>query len=201
MKHFDITEWADFVLSTATGAKREEMVAHLTGGCPDCAHLRDLLQQVREMTAADALFEPPEDLVKAVNAIASAPPHRPLLHRLLPTMVFDSFADLQPEGARGGRPSSRQLAFVAGSYRLELQMESSHSQVTLVGQFRQDEGAARVDGLPVMLLSGGHTIAKALTNDFGEFCLEYRDRASLRLCIPLEDRGTQIEVPLSQVEP
>ena len=81
-------------------------------------------------------------------------------------------------------------------------MERSRSQVTLVGQFGwADAGQDLVNGLPVLLLSGSAVIAQSVTNAFGEFCLEYDDRAKLRLCIPLETQGTQIEVPLSHFSP
>ncbi len=203
MKHFDITEWADFVLGTLAAAQRDEMASHLASECPDCRPVQQMLQQVREVAAADALYSPPADLVAAVASIpASRIPERPrLLDRILATLTYDSFADLQHEGARSGQPASRQLALQAGSYRLELQMDRSNSQVTLVGQFACDKPETnRVDGLPVLLLGSGKVLAQAVTNDFGEFCLEYRQRTKLRLCIPLEHNGTQIEVALSRLE-
>ncbi len=203
MKHFDIIEWADFVLGTTAPEKREKMAAHLESRCPDCLQLQSLLQRAREAAAADVLYTPPFDLVDAAIALANprTAPKRTVLERLIATLSYDSFNDLQPEGARGEQPASRQLALKAGGYRIELQMERSRSHVTLVGQFGCDnEAQYRVDNRPVLLLTGGSVIARGVTNDFGEFCLEYRQRARLRLCIDLEDLGTQIEVPLSQLE-
>jgi hypothetical protein len=202
MRHFDITEWADFVLGTTAVEKRHEMAAHLESGCQDCRQVRSLLERVRNTAAADALYAPPADLVDAVTALGEprTARKRPLLQRLVATLAYDSFTDLQPEGARGEQPANRQLALKAGSYRIELQMERSHSQVTLVGQFCCEGEQSRVDNRPVLLLTGGSIIARGVTNDFGEFCLEYRHRTRLRLCIDLEDLGTQIEVPLSQLE-
>jgi hypothetical protein len=202
MRHFDITEWADFVLGTTAVEKRHEMTAHLESGCPECLHVRSLLEQVRNTAAADALYAPPSDLVDAVTALAKprTAPKRPLLQRLVATLAYDSLTDLQSEGARGEQPANRQLALKAGSYRIELQMERSHSHVTLVGQFGCEGEPYRVDNRPVLLLTGGSVVARGVTNDFGEFCLEYRHRTRLRLCIDLEDLGTQIEVPLSQLE-
>jgi len=203
MRHFDITEWADFVLGTTAAEKREEMTAHLDSGCTDCLQIRSLLQRARETAAADALYAPPSGLVDAVIGLSKprTEPKRPLLQRLVATLAYDSFNDLQPEGARGEQPASRQLALKAGGYRIELQMERSHSNVTLVGQLGcEDTPQYRVDNRPVLLLTGGSVVARGVTNDFGEFCLEYRHRGRLRLCIDLEDLGTQIEVPLSQLE-
>ena len=202
MRHFDITEWADFVLGTMAAEKRDEMAAHLEGGCPDCFQACSLLERVRNTATADALYAPPSDLVESVAALAKprTTPTRRLLQRLVATLAYDSFNDLQPEGARGEQPASRQLALKAGSYRIELQMERSHSHVTLVGQFGCDGEQYRVDNRPVLLLTGGSVVARGVTNDFGEFCLEYRHRTRLRLCIDLGDLGTQIEVPLSQLE-
>ena len=203
MKHFDITEWADFVLGTLPADRRDAMASHLASQCPDCSAVRQLLQRVREVTAADALYSPPVDLVNAVaNIPASRIPQKPrLLDRIVATLIYDSFGDLQREGARSEHSASRQLALRAGSYRLELQMDRSNSQVTLVGQFACDTpGTDRIDGIPVLLFGSGKVVAQAVTNDFGEFCLEYRQRAKLRLCIPLEHKGAQIEVPLNQLE-
>jgi hypothetical protein len=202
MRHFDITEWTDFVLGTTTAEKRDEMAIHLESGCPDCLQVRSLIERVRRTAVADALYVPPSDLVEAVTALAKprTVPRRPLLQRLVATLTYDSFNGLQPEGARGEQPASRQLALKAGSYRIELQMERSHSHVTLVGQFGCEGETYRVDNRPVLLLTGGSVVARGVTNDFGEFCLEYRHRTRLRLCIDLGDLGTQIEVPLSQLE-
>jgi hypothetical protein len=203
MKHFDITEWADFVLGTLPADKRDAMASHLASECPDCSSVRQLLQRVREVTAADALYSPPVDLVNAVaNIPASRIPQKPrLLDRIVATLIYDSMADPQREGARSGHSASRQLALQAGSYHLELQMDRSNAQVTLVGQFACDKsGTDRIDGIPVLLLGNGKVLAQAVTNDFGEFCLEYRQRTKLRLCIPLEHKGAQIEVALSQLE-
>jgi hypothetical protein len=203
MRHFEITEWADFVLATAVPAKRDEMAAHLRTGCDECARMRDLLQQVREMARSDAHYDPPANLTGMVLALAKRPLVRKetAFRRLIAKVVYDSFATLQPQGTRGGQPARRELGLAAGKYRLDLQMERSRSQVTLVGQFGWDHGVQdRVDGLPVLLLSGNNVIAQAVTNSFGEFCLEYPDRKRLRLCIPLDDISTQIEVPLSQLE-
>jgi hypothetical protein len=202
MMHFDITEWADFVLNTAPAEKRSAMAAHIESGCPECSQLRSVLEEVRHLAAAEMRYEPPADLVGAVTGIARARERkRPQFRRLVAALIYDSFANLQPEGARGSRPAARQFAFIAGDYHLELQVERSRSQVTLVGQFGWDDPRqAGINGLPVLLVAGSAVIAQSVTNDFGEFCLEYRDRTKLRLCIPLETQGTQIEVPLTQLE-
>jgi hypothetical protein len=125
MSHFDITEWADFVLGRTAAEKRDEMATHRNCGWPDCAQGRQLIESSCRWSAG--------------------------------------------------------------------------TQVTLVGLFCCEDEQDRVDNRPVLLRTGGRVVARGLTNDFREFCLEYRHRIRLRLCINLEDFGTQIEVPFSQL--
>jgi hypothetical protein len=51
----------------------------------------------------------------------------------------------------------------------------------------------------VLLAAGEDVVARAVTNRFGEFELEYEPAANLRLLLPIDVSGGRIELPLSRM--
>src|SRR4051812_50046886 len=72
MNHFDIADWTDFARGCVTAPDRAPMQAHLDGGCRRCRATVDMLQRiVTAVRAADALAEPPADIVRCAKAISA----------------------------------------------------------------------------------------------------------------------------------
>jgi hypothetical protein len=45
-------------------------------------------------------------------------------------------------------------------------------------------------------MSGKEVVGRTVSNDSGEFQIECQAKKSLRLCVPLQEDGKRIEVPL-----
>jgi anti-sigma factor RsiW len=77
MGHFDVAFWADFVRGIVGTDERAALEEHLAS-CQLCAANLRWLIEVTALTAADAQYEPPAELLARADAIfATANPHRP----------------------------------------------------------------------------------------------------------------------------
>jgi len=201
-RHFDITEWADYVRNVAPAEQHEQMMAHLLG-CSKCEKVQSLLSRFAGICLREAKVEIPrlaEQQVKALVGLARAP-RRGTLARLLGSLVYDSLNDPQPVGVRGTHQINRQVMFNAGDYSVDLRFEheKGSASVVLVGQIaNQKAPEENLANLPVILVAGNRELTRSISNTFGEFQLEYVPESDLRLLVPLETRGQELEVVLGR---
>lgn len=202
-RHFDITEWADYVRNVVSAEQHREMLTHLQSGCSKCEKLQALLSRLVTICLRETSFELPryaEQQVKALMGLARTP-RRSALARLLGSLIYDSQNDPQPAGVRGTHQINRQVMFHAGDYSVDLRFEheKGSASMVLVGQIANqkapDEMLANV---PVILVAGDRELTRSISNTFGEFQLEYVPEGDLRLLVPLESRGQELEVQLGQ---
>lgn len=202
-RHFDITEWADYVRNVVSAEQHREMLTHLQSGCSKCEKLQALLSRLVTICLRETSFELPryaEQQVKALMGLARTP-RRSALARLLGSLIYDSQNDPQPAGVRGTHQINRQVMFHAGDYSVDLRFEheKGSASMVLVGQIANqkapDEMLANV---PVILVAGDRELTRSISNTFGEFQLEYVPEGDLRLLVPLESRGQELEVELGQ---
>jgi hypothetical protein len=203
MSHFDLSEWTDFVNAVLSDERRAALDRHLGEGCTDCATTLELLRKVAQASAADRASEVPPELVTAAEAIFGERYHTSpsqLLPRIVAHLIFYNSAELQPAGVRGAQAVIRQLAFEAGDYCLDLSLGGDAIKTSLVGQFiNKIVPTAPQAYIPVLLISGEVVVCRTMTNEFGEFSLEYQTRQNMRLCLPIAAEGFQIEVSLKEV--
>jgi hypothetical protein len=199
--HFDITEWADFVRDTVSGERQERMFAHLQFGCSRCERVKGVLQKFAAICRREAALEIPryaEQQVKALMGLAKAP--RPsTFQRIWGSLIYDSVNDPQPVGVRGTHQINRQVLFHAGDYSVDLRFEheKGSASMVLVGQIaNQKTPDETLANLPVILVAGNRELTRSISNTFGEFQLEYVPESDLRLLVPLESRGQELEVQL-----
>ena len=203
VRHFDITEWADYVRNTVPGNQHKLMQAHLQGGCSRCERIKGLLSKFAAVCAREASYQIPraaEQQVKAMIGLARAP-RRSTLQRLWSTLVYDSVNDPQPVGVRGTHQINRQVLFHAGDYSVDLRFEheKGSASMVLVGQIaNQKTPDELLANLPVILVAGNREVTRSISNTFGEFQLEYVPESDLRLLVPLESRGQELEVQLGK---
>ena len=115
--------------------------------------------------------------------------------------MFDSFGEPQPVGVRSLERVSRQAMYRAGDYYVDLRMETEPGtrRVSLVGQIAGSKADQRSFGnVPVMMAAGTDILARAVSNEFGEFQMSYEPGPQLRLFVPLGS-GRGIEIPLSRL--
>ncbi len=202
MKHFDISDWTDFVRGCATDTDRMAMESHLATGCRRCGTTVGLMQRVTAFTRADSLYEPPPDVVRCVKALSAV--HRPQSSTvgLVARLLYDSFHDPLPAGIRAEDRVSHHTVFEAGDFLLDLRAEQEKESplVTLVGQLTYREDPDRpLAGAPVLVMARKTIVAHAIYNRFGEFEMDYPPARHLRLCVALAPPGKRIEVSLNRL--
>jgi hypothetical protein len=203
VRHFDITEWADYVRNTVSSDQQTLMQAHLQGGCSKCERIKVLLSKFATICSREASYQIPraaEQQVKAMIGLAKAP-RRSALQRLWATLVYDSVNDPQPVGVRGTHQINRQVLFHAGDYSVDLRFEheKGSASMVLVGQIANQKAPDELlANLPVILVAGNREVTRSISNTFGEFQLEYVPESDLRLLVPLESRGQELEVQLGK---
>lgn len=203
VRHYDITEWADYARNLADTDKNREMQAHLEAGCPKCEKLQQLFSRFALVCARESALEIPrqaEHSVKALFALGKES-KRSAFQRLWATLTYDSAASLQPAGVRGTHQINRQVLFHAGDYSVDLRFEheKGSTSMVLVGQIANQKTPEQLmSNLPVILLAGEREVSRSISNSFGEFQMEYVPESDLRLLVPLESTGQELEVVLGK---
>jgi hypothetical protein len=121
-------------------------------------------------------------------------------NRLPIEAIFDSFLMPAPAGLRATWQVGWQGLYRAGDCSVDLRIEPElkSSRAAVIGQIANHQRPEeQMEDLPVCLRSGKLIVAETRSNQFGEFQMEYEQRAKLRLCIDLKD-AKSIEVPLKK---
>jgi hypothetical protein len=203
VRHFDITEWADYVRNVVPADQHAQMLAHLRTGCSKCEKIQAVLSRFAVICQREAAYEVPrvaEQQVKALVNLHKAP-RRSALRRLLGSLVYDSMNDLQPAGVRGTHQINRQVLFHAGDYSVDLRFEheKGSASMVLVGQIANQKAPEdNLANVPVILVAGNRELTRSISNTFGEFQMEYVPESDLRLLVPLESTGQELEVVLGK---
>jgi hypothetical protein len=202
-QHYESDRWVDY--SRGLGeADRTEMEAHLASGCTSCQRKADVLGKLAVTARAEAEYQPPTSVMRRAKAVFRRPERAEGPVQILARLVYDSFRDPLPAGMRAAdRPS--QALFEAEDYALDLHLnreradrERGGPKMVLVGQIAdRKKPGSRMSEVPVLLMSGKQVAARGLSNDLGEFHLEYDPQERLHLQIPVA-RGKQINIQLPQ---
>lgn len=205
MRHFSIWDWTDYVRGLETDADRSVMDTHLSAPCLPCQRTVNVLRGVAALAHDEAGYLPPRDAVQDAQAIASW--HRPEktgFPAWVARLVHDTFREPLPAGMRAEGRHSRHTLYEAGSYSLDLQVESQPPSglVSLVGQLADRRTPATLPlHLPVWVMERKRLVTSTLCNRFGEFQLEYAPSRDLRLCIPVPEAKKCLTVSLNRLSP
>jgi len=209
MGHYEIGEWADFARNLLSERERSEMEQHLASSCARCGATLEFLRRVTDAAAAERAYDSATSgLMPSASALFHGRGARTMdkvieaLQLLVANLTYDSASDLLPQGARAHRAETRQMMFQAGDFCLDLRVdrELDSGRVTLVGQLANPKNPQiQMAQLPVLILAGDKILTQTASNEFGEFSLEYVPRQNLRLCVPLDDAGVRVEVPLKRL--
>jgi len=202
-QHYSDAEWTDFVRGLTAVPARASMEAHVSSGCRRCGRAGEALGMVAAVARGEAAYGVPGDALRWAMAVfwLRQPERVQILPRVLARLVFDSFGEARPAGVRSLERVSRQAMYRTGDYYVDLRMETEPGtrRVSLVGQIAGSKAGRRSFGnVPVVLAAGTDILARAVSNEFGEFQMSYEPGQRLRLYVPLRgNRG--IEVPLSRL--
>jgi hypothetical protein len=206
MKHFEMSQWVDYVRGLTPPSDAVVMARHLSDGCERCAALMGLVSRIREEAVAET--EAPERLVSTAKSLfPSKLSHAKTipwlsLPRLAARRVFDSTAGLALEGARTTLDSTVQLVYHAGDYAIELQIEQEpeSTRLAVIGQVLDRAGGGKpLSGAPVALTARNQLLAQGATSRFGEFCLVSRARVGLTVSMHIESIGKRVQIPLNRI--
>ena len=191
MEHFDIVQWADFVRGLPESADRTAMEEHLSSGCQACGGAVRQLRKLVAVADAEARYKVPNYAVDYAKSIypLQQPAKVHIIAHIHTRLIYDSFREPLPAGIRGQGRIVRHSCYEAGDHSLELRQEIERgcSRVTLVGQItNQKEPRRQMPDVPVTLVAGKETVARAVSNEFGEFVMAYEPRAPLSLYVQVE---------------
>lgn len=195
MTHFHIGQWVDFSRGLDAAIDRPSMESHLASGCERCRRVVDVLSGISRIARGERDVEPPETALRLARAIYQRQPPQTLVGRL----IFDSFREPLAAGLRSQDRETRHALWEAGAYCVDVRLDHQRAAdtLTLVGQIvdRDHPGATMAD-VHVVLKNAEKMIAAAPCNPFGEFQLECRPAAALRLDVSLGATGRHLELPL-----
>lgn len=200
MKHFSITEWADFARDVATEEQSTEMQKHLDEGCSICRETVQTWKSVTECARHELDYDPPSSALRIAKSyfapfkLASKQATSFRIARL----TFDSFARRAEVGVRGSDQSPRQLMYQFDNVFIDLRIEPNPASkhLALAGQVA-DSGSRpqEVEGMAVSLLQDGAVLSKTSTNQFGEFRLSFKDSKSVQLLVDLKETPILVWLP------
>ena len=136
--------------------------------------------------------------VKASFAIKKSPTNAGHAFELL----FDSFVQPMPPGARTSVVSGRQLLYRIGSVYVDMEVDkrANSDRASLVGQMLDSARPGHpLAGIPVALFERKRSIARTSSNDNGEFHLEFDMKSDLKLCVSL-DSDCPVHLPITCME-
>jgi hypothetical protein len=179
------------------------MRAHIDSGCRECARTLNLLSEAYHAARELAAVEVPSGT--AARAKAMFPSRAPAglfdLRWIAAKLAFESTPGMAAAGVRGpgASPGITQRTFEAGDFVLHLREEPAPGDLrVLIGQVEPAEGVSgKSSGLAVFLIGGAkQLLGRAMTNEYGEFQLEFQRRGKLRLLIPVPDVSAGLEFEL-----
>ena len=204
MKHFTDEAWLDFARRLLPPEEMRRMQAHLDEGCKKCLELSELWEAVIKVADREWHYEPDEAVVDAVKAAFAGAGWRPLspVQSRMAILVFDSFVDAPAvAGIRSISSTARHLLYQVGRWTIDLRLDiESGDRMTIAGQaLKPAAKSISASHGDVVLMRGDTVLARASTNQFGEFQLECDCSAGLRINIEVPGQEPiSIALPDSQ---
>jgi hypothetical protein len=194
MTHFSPEEWADFARQHVAPELEGRMQEHLESGCELCVQTLQTWLGVLEVASALNIYSPPESAVRFVKALYSALPPQRIGHLRLEVsrLIFPSGEIPLLEGMRSGEGARRHFLFQRDNLLLDVHIETrpESGAVSLAGQILNPvESKSPLGSRPVSLLAETSEIARTMTNQFGEFHLEFQPAEDLMLVVNLENEA------------
>ena len=202
MSHYAVDQWVDFNRGLVHGNEATQMRSHREG-CGECAQLSEFTLRLAQVCIRSASVAVPDSALRLARAIFPVRViSRPRRGNRIPIeLIFDSFLAPMPVGLRATWQVGWQGLYRAGDCSVDVRIEPElkSSRAAVIGQIT-NHVTPDVDmgNLAVSLRLGNELVAETVSNRFGEFQMEYEERAQLKLCIHLADTKI-IQVPLKKL--
>ena len=151
-------------------------------------------QGVFAVAREEAHNTPPSELIRVVKSqLTTLAPRKP---RSLARLLFDSCLQPAMAGVRGSVPA-RQLLYETDELCIDLRLEVRRTErrVSMIGQILS-RAASQIghQQLPVRLYEQNQQLTQSITNQYGEFQLEFGPNSAISLAIG-QDGETRIALP------
>ena len=201
MKHIAQELMVEFVRKKLPRAQVNTVGEHLSE-CPECSDLAPLLREIVRVGANEAGYEPPEGIVRTVKAYFDAEQRKAAQPKSAFELLLDTLTQPAAAGARASVASARQLLYRIGTVYVDMRVDSelNSSRVALVGQMLDSARPGHpVANVPVILLDGRKNVTSTISNDNGEFHLEFEIKSNLRLSVTVGD-NRPVYLPITGIE-
>jgi len=201
MKHIAQETLAEFVRQSLSEAEAESVSGHVAE-CRDCSDVAALFREIVRVGARDTAYEPPEGIVRAVKAYFEVEQRRAAQPKRAFELLFDSLAQPVAAGARASVASARQLLYRVGTVYVDMRVDSetNSERAALVGQMLDSAHPGHpVSGVPVILMDGRKNVASTVSNNNGEFHMDFVLKSNLRLSVTVGD-ASPVYLPITGVE-
>ncbi len=195
--HFAAEDWVDFARGVAAPPRDSAMRQHLHSGCRECTDLHDTWRDLAAMAAADDAYEPPASALHILRAVYSTRrPAGSALSRAVDRVkvLFDSQFVAAPIGVRSGVSARRKVLFATGDLMIDVQLEplSRTNRTVILGQITAPKNIPQPPRhVDVVVLRETSVVARATTNDLGEFQVEFDGGADdISIALGSNDHGT-----------
>jgi hypothetical protein len=201
MKHIAQETLAEFVRQSLSEAEAQSVGGHVAV-CRDCADVAALFREIVRVGARESAYEPPEGIVRAVKAYFEVEQRRAAQPKSIFELLFDSLAQPVAAGARASVASARQLLYRVGTVYVDMRVDSetNSERAALVGQMLDSAHPGHpVSGVPVILMDGRKNVASTVSNNNGEFHMDFVLKSNLRLSVTVGD-APAVYLPITGVE-
>ena len=200
MKHFALTEWADFVRGVTTYEQTESMQKHLDEDCSRCKQTAAMWTSMVAFGQREVTYEPPPSALRIAKSYFA--PFKLAMRQgrtlRLARRTFDSLEGQPLAGLRGSSPVAQQLMCQCGSVFIDLRLEPKPAtrSISLAGQvLDSSQPGGGLAGIPVSLLSKEDTWLETITNPLGEFQFTFSPAPHLELLFGMEDTAVLVLLP------
>jgi len=205
VKHFSLTQWADFVRGVVSGEQRVSMQKHLDNDCGRCAKTVQMWKSIVEFARLEATYEPPDSAFRVAESylvpFKLALPKKLRLH--LARLTFDSFQHQALQGIRGFDTVSRHLMYQCGEVFIDMRRELHlpSNLMVLAGQVVDSrQPASGVADIPVSLVCRGETLQETTTNQLGEFRFSVQAVKHLNVLFGMKEAAFLVPLPDSETD-
>lgn len=197
MKHFRLTEWADFARGVVNSEQAALMQKHLDENCAACQKTALTWASITDFAKREKTYEPPASALRM--ALSYFAPLSLTSQRRVPLLArctFDSF-ETATEGLRSSGPVLQHLMYQCGNVVIDLRMEPKPDtrSVILAGQIVDSGQPSFMEGIPVSLLSTEETWLETTTNQLGEFHFSFAPARHLKLLFGTEGTAVLVLLP------
>lgn len=200
MRHFSEEDLVDFVRGVARPELASMLERHLDSGCKKCLKSIALWRSILDIARDEADSPPPESAVRGAEACYGLYGRPEAATSRVPTLaelVFDSFRQPVPAGARSSATSGRQLLYKSEGIDVDIRthFDADSNQVFLTGQVLDPcKPNADMKGISVMVVEKSGALGQTVTNGLGEFQLEFDNVENVWLRLDIRKQRTIIMV-------